>query len=109
MANFHPYPVSIPTSEIFDLVLSAVRGKPVDVKEAVHGGWHVAGYLASKWDPHTPVMAGAKACGSETELADTLEAMKSAAASGHELSMGGLDWGAVLMMLVQWLSQFLRK
>jgi hypothetical protein len=50
-----PYPTDLPTADVVQIVVDALRDKAVDPKAAAHATWHVTGYALGKWDAHPPV------------------------------------------------------
>lgn len=93
---FHPYPLNFP-SDALPILLDAIRGKPVDIKEACHGGWHIVGFGMSKWDVHqgfgdVPALKG-------EDLASALEAEAAGAFQGDGSIWKGIVQG--VMDLIQ--------
>lgn len=107
VAHFHPYPVEIPTQDIFALIVEALRNKQVDMKEAAHGAWHIAGYVLSKWTP--PV--GGRSAGqplSATEAADMLEGAMARSSGGEDVAaFEGLPWDLILPILLDLIRKWL--
>lgn len=100
---FHPYPVTPGIQEAIPLLVDVIRGKPVDTKEAIHAGWHVAGYGLSKWDVHPPGFNAAPKLEGEA-LACALE---DACAPGFK--GGALNWESIVNGVLDLIQSLLTK
>lgn len=92
---FYPYPTSVPTAAVVQLVIDAVQKKEVDYKEAAHACWQIAGYGLSQWDVHpTPMFAG--------KLSDdaVCEALRSLLPS-EGVKAAAIPWGVLLPILFE--------
>lgn len=87
--DLHPYPLSLPTQQALAIVINLLRRQSVDLKEAAHCAWHVAGYALSKWDMHMTGRFTGKAIGSWEEAADQLEAV------GNGADEDTADWKGI--------------
>ena len=107
VAHFHPYPVEIPTQDIFALIVEALRNKAVDMKEAAHAAWHVAGYVLAKWTP--PVGGRSSAAPfSAAQAADALEdALGRASGEGDVAPFEALPWDLILPILLDLIRKWL--
>ena len=97
----YPYPLEIPTQEITSLVIAALRRQDVNVKDAAHAAWQVAGYALSQWDLG-PISRG-PATISDAEAADILEGKT--VVSGSAAS--GIPWDLLLPVLLRLLERLL--
>jgi hypothetical protein len=80
-----PYPTDLPTADVVQIVVDALRDKAVDPKAAAHATWHVTGYALGKWDAHPPV--GVTSDPDADEVAGEAEVQK-AARKGYESGAG---------------------
>jgi hypothetical protein len=88
---FYPYPGDLPTADVVQIVIDALRDKAVDVKAASHATWHVSGYALGKWDAHPPL--GTVSDPDAGEVAGESDVQK-AARRGFESGAGKAGRGA---------------
>ncbi len=93
-----PYPASLPAEEAMLILITALRGQPVDVPQAVHVGWCAVGYGLAQGFPNTE---GVKACSPE-ECAKMLE-------DCCKGGMKGFDWAILIPVILDLIQQFLKK
>ncbi len=110
-ANLAPYPDD--PKPALDLLLGHLNGTGApDSKDVIHAAWHLAGYGASQFDPHTPPdpgpVAGVGAPCDKTQLAAHLEKLK-AECDGTHTKVGAFvfPWATVLQMLLVLIQQLL--
>lgn len=100
----YPLPAEIPTAEITSLVIAALRRETVDVKQAAHAAWQVAGFGINQWvkTPESPMVARGGSLTDE-EAANVLQSMHA--------SQGGIattiPWELLLPVLVRLLERLL--
>jgi hypothetical protein len=93
----YPYPPDLPTAELMQIVIDALRGKVPDPHHAFHCAWHVAGYAASLLEGQPLVVGDAPAIDDE-EAATLLEG---------GISHGGIPWSLLLPILLRLMERLL--
>lgn len=94
----YPYPSTVPTKEVFDLVIAALKGNP-DPKESVHAIWTVIGFGLSQWDVHPPVVGAAPL--DAADAAALLSTANGAAAA--------IPWNLLVPVLIELLARLLKR
>jgi len=104
----YPYPAEAPAAEAVAIVVAALRGQPVDYKEAAHAAWQVAGYGLSKWDVH-PMLARGDGSLTAGEAAVVLEAAFVRTATEKVAGLPPIPWDVVLPALLNLILSLLTR
>lgn len=106
----YPYPMDLPTGEITQVVIDALRGVIPSVSHGFHCTWHVAGYAAYVTENKSPTaVKGVSRTtpiteAEKEEAAKTLEVlMVKKGASKEDLAIvgAGIPWGVLLPVLLE--------
>jgi hypothetical protein len=98
----HPLPAALPP-EMWQMLLDAWRGNPVDKIEVAHAAWHAIGYGISRFDPNHPPMfaSGPDELPPHDEVARILESASSSsrvAAAAREHVNATIPWNVIVIV-----------
>lgn len=97
----YPYPASVPTADVINLVIDAVNKKEINYEEAAHAAWVIAGYGLSLWDTHPMPMFAGKL--SDETICQALESLK----PRDGMKAAVIPWGILLPILFEFIIKWL--
>lgn len=96
----YPYPSDLPSSDVLDIVIDALRQRSVDKARAAHCTWHVAGYALSQVLPDERPLIGQMPM-TDGAAAELLEDLRDRTVSALPQALPPIPWRVLLPVLLK--------